>query len=294
MRRTLLPLALVALVLAAGCGGRQIVSSEREVTGGETTAETTGGETTALQISSSPELEEAARGYKEYVATQSTLLADRTEEFVDAVLAGDVERAKELYGPARVPWERIEPVAAQLGEYDPRIDAREGDVPDDEWGGFHRIEKALWVRGTTEGQEEYARRLLRDVRNLQGAIEELELRPVDLVTGSVELLNEVSGSKITGEEERYSHTDLYDIWANVQGSEAAFERLKPALEKEDPALVEEVEAGFDEVYAELERYRRGDGWVSYTKLGEEERRRLSQKVDALAEPLSRVGKVLEE
>jgi iron uptake system component EfeO len=178
--------------------------------------------------------------------------------------------------------------------YDPNIDAREGDVPDEEWRGFHRIEKALWVENTTEGQEEYARPLLEDVRSLEREVEDLELEPVDLVTGSVELLNEVSAGKITGEEERYSHTDLYDINANVEGSEAAFEELKPEVAGEDMALANDVEEGFDQVYEELEQYRRGDGWLSYEKLDEADRRSLSQKVDALAEPLSRVGQVLEE
>jgi iron uptake system component EfeO len=192
-----------------------------------------------------------------------------------------------------VPWERIEPVAAQFGDYDPRIDAREDDVPRDEWQGFHRIEKALWVEGTTEGQERYARLLQEDVSNLTEEVEEIELDPVDLVTGSVELLNEVSAGKITGEEDRYSHTDLHDIHANVEGSEAAFEELKPEVAGEDLTLANDVEEGFDRVYERLEQYRKGEGWVSYEKLDEADRRALSQKVDALAEPLSRLGRVLE-
>jgi iron uptake system component EfeO len=239
-------------------------------------------------------LEEAARAYEEYVAEQVALLEQRTEGVVDAVLAGDVERAKELYAPARVPWERIEPIAAQFGDYDPRIDAREGDVPDDEWQGFHRIEQALWERDTTEGQEEYARALLEDVQNLREDVERLELEPVDLVVGSVELLNEVSAGKITGEEERYSHTDLYDINANVEGSQAAFDELKTEVATEDLALANDVESGFRDIYAELEQYRRGDGWVSYEELDLADRRALSQAVDALAEDLSQVGQVLQE
>ncbi len=231
--------------------------------------------------------------YEEYVVEQVALLEERTEGFTDAVISGDVEEAKRLFGPAREPWERVEPIAASLGDYDPNIDAREGDVPEEEWRGFHRIEKALWEKNSTEGQEEYARRLMQDVSNLREDVEGLELEPVDLVTGSVELLNEVSAGKITGEEDRYSHTDLYDINANVEGSEVAFEELKPEVAGEDIALANDVVEGFDEVYEELEQYRRGDGWVSYEKLDEADRRALSQKVDALAEPLSRVGQVLE-
>ncbi|HSL01449.1 MAG TPA: iron uptake system protein EfeO [Rubrobacteraceae bacterium] len=293
--------------LTGGCGqpppsggggdGSGETTGEGETTSetpGESTGETSVEETTMVDVGGTPELAEAADQYEEYVAEQIVLLDRLTGRFVEAVLAGDVERAKELYAPARVPWERIEPIAAQLGDYDPRIDAREGDVPDSEWRGFHRIEKALWIEGTTEGQEEYARQLREDVGNLREEIDGLELEPVDLVTGSVELLNEVSAGKITGEEERYSHTDLYDIAANVEGSEAAFEELKPEVAGEDLTLANEVEEGFDGVYEELEPYSREGGWVSYEQLDEADRRALSQKVDALAESLSRVGQVLEE
>ena len=286
-----------------GGGGGNEAASE-EATGGETTAEeTTAEETTAegtvseettgaVAVGGSPELAEAADGYEEYVVEQVTLLEERTERFTDAVISGDVDEAKRLFGPTREPWERIEPIAAALGDYDPNIDAREGDVPDDEWRGFHKIEKALWEENTTEGQEEYARQLVEDVSNLREEVEGLELAPEDLVTGSVELLNEVSAGKITDEEDRYSHTDLYDLNANVEGSEAAFEELKPEVAGEDLSLANEVEEGFDGVHEELDQYRKGDGWVSYEKLNQADRRALSQKVDALAEPLSRVSQVL--
>ena len=281
-------------VETTGGGASGIMGETTVETTGGTTNGTTGGTTSRAEIGSSAALEEAAGAYEGYVVEQAALLEERTQGFVDAVVAGDVEQAKELYAPARVPWERIEPIAAQLGDYDPRIDAREGDVPDDEWQGFHRIEQALWEENTTEGQEEYARTLLEDVQNLQEDVETLELEPVDLVIGSVELLNEVSAGKITGEEERYSHTDLYDIDANVEGSKAAFDELKPEVAAKDLALANDVEAGFRGVFAELEQYRQENGWVSYEELNQEDRRALSQKVDALAEPLSQVGQVLEE
>jgi iron uptake system component EfeO len=244
-------------------------------------------------VESTPALEAAVENYRAYVIGQANQLAEETPQFTDAVTAGNIEQAKELYAPVRMHWERIEPIAASLGDLDPKIDAREGDVPEDEWMGFHRIEHALWVDNTTEGQEEYATQLQADVEQLQQDAQGLELQPADLVTGSIELLNEVSAEKITGEEERYSHTDLYDIQANVEGSEAAFDALEPSLEEKDPELVAEIEERFDAVYETLEPYRQGDGWVSYADLDEDERRQISQSIDALAEPLSQVGHALE-
>lgn len=245
-----------------------------------------------FQIEGSPELDEAAREYQNYVDEQSDLLVDRTEGFAAAVEAGDVEEAKELYAPSRVPWERVEPIAEKFGNLDPEVDAREGDVPDAQWTGFHRIEKSLWVDETTEGMDEYTSELTSDVERLQTEVDNVELQASDPVFGAVELLNEVSATKITGEEERYSHTDLYDIAANVEGAEVAFDFVKPVVEERDPELVAEIEGAFGDVYDEIEPYRRGGGWASYEEVDEDGRRSLSQKIDALAEPLSRVGRVL--
>jgi iron uptake system component EfeO len=89
------------------------------------------------------------------------------------------------------------------------------------------------------------------------------VKPVDVATGAAELIEEVSEGKITGEEDRYSKTDLWDFDANLQGSQAAVDKLKPALEKADPALLGKIEAGFTEINATLQPLRQGDGWVLY-------------------------------
>ena len=282
--------ALLAL-LVVGCDVKREWVTSRGPSEAEA-AEEAQEQAAFFDIEGSPELKAAAREYQDYVNVQSELLVDRTEGFVAAVKAGDVEEAKRLYAPSRVPWERIEPIAEKFGTLDPEVDAREGDVPKQQWTGFHRIEQALWVEDTTEGQDEYATELMSDVKRLEREVDDVKLQASDPVFGAVELLNEVSTTKITGEEERYSHTDLYDIAANVEGAEVAFDFVKPVVKRQNPELVREIEARFADVEREIEPYRRGDGWVSYERVDEEQRRELSQKIDALAEPLSRVGQVL--
>jgi iron uptake system component EfeO len=288
--RNVVMVALLAL-LAVGCNVEREWVTSRGPSEAEA-AEEAQEQAAFFDIEGSPELDAAARRYQDYVNGQSELLVDRTAGFVAAVKGGDVEEAKKLYAPSRVPWERIEPVAEKFGTLDPEVDAREGDVPKQQWTGFHRIEQALWVEDTAEGQAEYATELMSDVERLEREVDDVKLQASDPVFGAVELLNEVSATKITGEEERYSHTDLYDIAANVEGAEVAFDFVKPVVREQDPELVGEIEARFEDVEREIEPYRRGDGWVSYEKVDGEERRELSQKIDALAEPLSGVGRVL--
>ncbi|HYP55534.1 MAG TPA: EfeM/EfeO family lipoprotein, partial [Solirubrobacterales bacterium] len=89
-------------------------------------------------------------------------------------------------------------------------------------------------------------------------------------------------------EERYSHIDLVDFEANVEGSLAAFEAVKPLLDSSDADLSGEIEADFRMVFDSLEPYRTQDGFVSYTELTQADTRKLAVKIDTLAEKVSQV------
>jgi len=235
-----------------------------------------------------PDEKSAVAQYRGYLEHNTDELLAATAPFVAAVEADEVEKAKSLYAAARIPYERVEPVAESFGDLDPRIDARENDVPASEFGGFHRIEKALWEEGTAKGMAPVAEQLLADVEELEQKVKHVDLQAAQIANGANELLGEVSASKITGEEERYSHIDLVDFEANVEGAEAAFEAVEPLLSKKDPKLAKEIEASFEDVYASLKPYRRGDGFVSYGELTKADTRKLAQEIDALAEELSQV------
>ena len=232
----------------------------------------------------------AVAQYREYLEGQTAELVTATKAFTDAVDSGDLEQAKSLYAPSRIAYERIEPVAETFGDLDPKIDAREGDVPKKDWGGYHYIEKKLWVDGTTDGLSEYTEELNENVETLQNLVKDVELQPGAIANGAVELLNEVSASKITGEEERYSRTDLVDFEANVQGAQAAFDAVKPILETKDPELAAEIGAKFAAATAALAPYKSGTTFVAYTALTDADTKALAQVIDTLAEPLSQVGK----
>jgi len=238
-------------------------------------------------------LDTAVARYRRYVAREAAQLVTRTHAFVAALNAGELQRAKDLFGSTRTHYETIEPIAESFGDLDPAIDARVNDVADRaRWTGFHRIEQILWQRGTTKGTQRYGARLLADVRRLRARISGLGLQGAQVANGAVALLDEVSASKITGEEDRYSHTDLADFQANLTGSRAAFEALAPALRaRGERRLIEQVEAQFARVQAGLDRYRRDTplGFAPYTELTLRDRRAFAQQLAALTEPLAQVA-----
>jgi FTR1 family protein len=243
---------------------------------------------------SDPALKAATASYRSYVEAQAAELVKRATAFTAAVKAGDTTKAKGLFASTRVPYETIEPVAESFGSLDPEIDARVNDVEQGQkWTGFHRIEQGLWVKGSTKGLAPIADKLLADTKLLQTKTKGLTYEPEELANGANGLLDEVSASKITGEEDRYSHTDLVDFEANVAGSHTAFGLLAPALKRTDPTLAATIQKRFDAVTGRLDALKSGGEFPSYDTVGATERRRLSQLVDALAEPLSKVASQLQ-
>ena len=239
---------------------------------------------------------EASEKYKSYVVGQADDLVTATSSFVAAVKAGDIAAAKAQYPTSRIPWERIEPVAESFPDnLDPRIDLREADLAAGEkWTGFHRLEKDLWVSGLQSDTNAVADQLLADVTELRQKVTVPEFRvdATQIAGGAQGLLDEIATSKITGEEDIFSHTDLYDFNANVEGSQAAVAAVRPILDERDAELGKRVDQRFADVNALLARYRDGDGFIAYTQVTEPQRQELSRAIDALSKEVSQVQGVI--
>jgi iron uptake system component EfeO len=262
-------------------GGATAAEGELIVTGdsdrGTTAPEPSAAATTAVST------------YRQYVEQEAAQLVTDTTAFVDAIKAGDLERAKQLFPSARTHYETIEPIAESFGDLDPEIDARSNDVPAEAFKGFHRIEQQMWEKGNVAGMEPVADELLTNVQMLRRRIPTIELEPAQIANGAVELLNEVASSKVTGEEDRYSHTDLWDFAANLEGSKRAFDALRPIVAAGDSELASNIDTRFASTEEALDGYRQGDGYVLYTELTKADTRKLAAEVDALADALSKVA-----
>lgn len=256
--------------------------------------------------------------YAAFVKDQVAQLLPATQAFVAAYTSGDDQAARDRFATTRTYYERIEPVAEALGDLDPRIDYREVDAVAEglEWTGFHRIEKDLWVPArdatnsdgvtnawldwepsTPEQRAEYGDKLVADVQELYDYVHSpdfttfLDDRGIDWISnGSIGLLDEVATGKITGEEDWWSGTDLWDFAANVEGSQMAFSLVRDFAENkgdEGAALVTDIDAGYADLNGRLARFGSlTAGFVNYKELTDEDKRGLSESINALAEPLS--------
>ena len=233
--------------------------------------------------------------YASYVKDQTEQLLTGTKAFAAAYKAGDTAKAKELYAPTRVHWERIEPVAESFGDLDPMMDAREADLePGQKWTGWHVAEKDLWppktgyTAQTAVQRAAIADQLVKDTETLYQRTRSMQFTADQIGNGAKGLPDEVATGKVTGEEEIWSHTDLWDFQANVDGARVAWEGLRPILKKKDAALDSQLQLKFSALQKLLDQHKVGEGFKTYDQLSKEEVKALSDAVNALSEPLSKL------
>lgn len=242
-------------------------------------------------VKTDPRLDAAVAAYRKYVQTQADETIPVVKKFAAAIEKGDIDAAKALFATSRIGWERTEPVAESFGDIDPRTDVREDGLEDGQtWTGWHRLEKSLWQdKKITATDKTLAAQLVTDLEDWQTRVGKAEITATSMANGAKELLDEVATGKITGEEDLYSHTDLSDFYANVEGAEKAYELLKTVAAENDPALTKELDKQFAAITKLLDTYREGDGFVSYDTVGKTQRKELADAVNSLAEPLSKLA-----
>ena len=289
MKKNKLFLALMAgTIVISGCAAKSDKKEENKSSQVDTSKGT------------KEQLKQATELYKKFVENQVDTLLKDTEKFAETIKAGNLEEAKKQYPLIRMAYERSEPIAESFGELDVNIDFRLADYleekkTEDGWRGFHKIEKIMWEKNTTKGTEEYADQLVKDIKELKAKVATVEVTPDLMVTGAVDLLNEVATQKITGEEEIFSHTDLYDFKANIEGAEEIFKIFKPLIEKKDSKLAKDLVEKFATINGLLDKYKTDDKhYKLYTDLTKENTKELSEAVTKLGEPLSQMGVILDE
>lgn len=251
-------------------------------------------------------LAESPKGYASYVDGVVNGMVAAVGQLKTDIDAGDLAKAKIDYPLARPFYERIESdvegfvlpgfkATDNAGNLDYLIDMRASNLdPKVGWHGFHAIERDLFKNGKiTPETKRLAAELQTNVGKLDKLVRTLKYRPEDLANGAADLLEEVQTTKITGEEEAYSHYDLVDFAGNVEGAEQAFAFLEPGLQHIDPALTQQVKQQFAKVEALLDSYRdptEPGGFKLYTaEMKAADAAKLSHAIQALQEPLSKIA-----
>ena len=162
--------------------------------------------------------------YKLYVKEEVDVLVAETRKLTDAVKAGKLAEAQKALCARPSHYERIEPIAELFNDLDGSMDSREDDLEKKEdRPEIHRLpsDRKRPVRPSNRrlGWRPIADKLVADVIELQKRIDASPSPPDKMVGGAAALIEEVAAKKITGEEDRYSRSDLWDFQANVDGAQ---------------------------------------------------------------------------
>nr|WP_180206495.1 iron uptake system protein EfeO [Pseudomonas sp. SbOxS1]NYU06741.1 iron uptake system protein EfeO [Pseudomonas sp. SbOxS1] len=235
--------------------------------------------------------------YRVYLSSQGAALIKTVTALEQAIAAGDLPQAQALYLPARAAYQRLAPAAQRLAQLDNGINARadyfEKREQDPQFVGFHRIEYGLFQQRNLDGLAPIAQRLLTDVTALKQQLLAQSLPPEQLVNILVRNLDNLAQVRAgSGEEERYSHSDLNGFAGNLDASRKVVELLRPLLAKSAAPLLATIDSALGDLDAELGGFKVDEGFASYDSVSAEQRQQIGDKAKALAVALDGIDPAL--
>jgi len=235
--------------------------------------------------------------FRVYLAVQGSALIKAVTALDQAIASGDLAQAQAAYLPARAAYQRLAPAAQRLAELDNHINARadyfEKREQDPGFVGFHRLEYALFQQRTLDDVAPIAQRLLADVTTLKQQLLAQSLPPEQLVSIVVRNLNSLADVRAgSGEEERYSHSDLNGFAANGQTAHKVVDLLRPMLSKSAADVLAKVDQALGDFDSQLDALKSADGYVSYDAVTAAQRQQIAAKAKALATALDGIDPAL--
>lgn len=235
--------------------------------------------------------------FRVYLAVQGSALIKAATALNQAIASGDLAQAQALYLPARAAYQRLAPAAQRLAELDNQINARadyfEKREQDPAFVGFHRLEYALFQQRNPDDVTPIAQRLHADVTTLKQQLLAQSLPPEQLVSIVVRNLNSLAEVRAgSGEEERYSHSDLNGFAANAQTARKVVDLLRPMLSKSSADVLANVDQAMSDFDNQLNAFKSADGYVSYDAVTAAQRQQIAAKAKALAAAMDGIDPAL--
>jgi len=234
--------------------------------------------------------------YRVYLSLQGSALIDAVDALNQAITAGDLAQARQLYLPARVAYQSLAAAAQRYSALDNAINARadyyEKREQDPGFGGFHRLEYGLFKQSSLDGLAPVAQKLAVDVASLKTQLLAQSLPPEQLVSIVARNIRSLAEVRTDGEEERYSHLDLNGFAANLAGARKVVDLLRPVLTKSAATLLPKIDAALKDLDGQLASLRDGDNYLSYDKVGPDQRKQIADKAKALADALDGIDPAL--
>lgn len=230
--------------------------------------------------------------YKVFLAMQGSATVKAAQELADALRTGDLDAARELYGPARLAYKTLEPVAYRFSDIESAVNPLalylEKREQDPAFTGFHRIEYGLFKQNSPDGLADVADRLVADLTTLKDRLRNLKLNPVLLIDSAGRMADQLASGRIAAGEEAYAHDDLVGVEANLEGIGKIAGLMLPVMQPSSPDATAAVKAALDEVRKQLAALKGPQGFPSYDVVDGRTRDKLAGAFGALAAALEKL------
>lgn len=231
--------------------------------------------------------------YQVFLATQTSALVKGVQALDDAIKAGDIDKARDLYQKARLPYMQLEPMADRFADLhnaiDPVADYLEKREADAGFTGFHRIEYGLYSVKNLDGLAPVSAKLLADVTALKDRARSLRIPPDQIASGAARLIGTIASTRITAGEDHYSQTDLADFEANLAGVSRMMALMKPVVAQGSPTVIADIEARLAAVDSALKALRGPGGFPSYSDVNADSKKALATQMQALADSIGKLN-----
>jgi high-affinity iron transporter len=195
--------------------------------------------------------------YKRYVARELTKMGNEVQGLEGAVAAGNLGAARRAWLEADSSYESIGAAYGAFGELDAHINGesagREGGVRSPEFIGLHRIELALFGRGSVTDAAPFVPRLAHDVNTLRRKIAGIEIEPLEYVLRAHEVFEGSLDLQLSGRASPWSSDALVALRSNLRGTRVVVGSLRGLISPREPLLLGRI----DRKLSQLEKTLRG-------------------------------------
>jgi iron uptake system component EfeO len=296
MLRWCLPVAALAVIALAGCGGNQDSTSRNPPAQPYSERSTV---PDVVRRVTPVDYKRPIAAYRRYVRGRLGTLGGQVAALRAAIARNDLGAARAAWMRADATYESIGAAYGAFGDLDAAVNGRPAGLADGvrspDFTGLHRVELALWERRSTRDAARPAAQLARAVARMRAQVAKLEIDPLEYSLRAHEILEDGIHLQLSGQASPWSGAALVALRAEVRGTGVVLDTLEPLIARRDSTdALPQARRALRRLSNELERLERADGSLPrWDRLGQRDRERVDGLAAGAAEQLAYVPELID-